>query len=212
MKDLERKCFWAGIFSKALFFLAGFNAGYIGVLVYRGNILLAIILSVGCIFSLCAGTQTFLYYQFLKTAKKRPDYDTSLYDIHKVSRIKLSFESFSSMFAANTAPWRVSNNRVMYRIIKAELDAGVYWYVETITIIYFDYPNFLKYRAWFKESTKIKQKAAKRKAEAEFTENELKLNLQFLDTVSEDVKKMKESAEAEIQKAADELKKAAQQK
>lgn len=210
MKELKRKCFWAGIESKFMILLVVMGSISSGTLIAHGKFLAAIIPTIAAIVCIHSGTQVTKYYLFLKESKKKPELSLYLYDLHEVSRIKLTFSSFLSMYSANTTPWTITETQVMYSTHR--FDKDLYQSIETITIVYFDYPDFLKYRDWVKESTKIKQEAAKRKAEAEATETELKLNLQFLDTVTEDVKKMKASAEAEMQRAADELKKAAQPK
>lgn len=156
------------------------------------------------------------YRDFLKNAMADPtkQIDYMGITVSKASRLKLSFDSWVTMYIANQDPWTLDDdNPPIHK--REEIDPSQFGCVQRNvyrTIVFFGFNDYFRYKHWLKARLRQKKLAAVKKLEAEFTENELKLNLQFLDTVSEDVKKMKESAEAEIQKAADELKKAAQPK
>lgn len=211
MKDLERKCFWAGIKAKFMTLLGAIETFCVGVCISHGELFGAVFPMTAAVICTYTGIQMTRYYKFLKAAKKKPNYGPS-FSIHEVSRIKLTFSSFLSMYSANMKPWTSTENHVEYTAYRDERDGRSITYIESITIVYFDFSDYVKYRSWVNERDYLRKEAAKKKKDADAAETELKLNLQFLDTVSEDVKKMKESAEAEIQRAADELKKAAQQK
>lgn len=211
MKELKKKCFWAGIESKFMILFMITVSISSGALIAHGKFLAAIIPTIAAVMCTYTGIQLTRYYKFLKTAKKKPNY-SPCFSIHEVSRIKLTFSSFLSMYSANMKPWTSTENHVEYTAYRDERDGRSITYIESITIVYFDFSDYVKYRSWVNERDYLREEAAKKKEAAEAAETELKLNLQFLDTVTEDVKKMKASAEAEIQKAADELKKAAQQK
>lgn len=206
MKELKQKCFWSGMTAKVFLLLGCVNSFITGYCIHRGKFLFVIIPVAAVICCTYTSIQVNRYYLFLKAAKQRPQYSYS-FNLHEVSRIKLSFSTFLSMYLANTKPWSFTNNQVAYYSARNEQGRYVIHYIESVTIVYFDFPDYVKYRSWVKEHNRLQKEAAEKKAEAEAAETELKLNLQFLDTVTEDVKKMKASAEAEIQKAADELKK-----
>lgn len=211
MKELERKCFWAGIESKFMTLLMCIDAFSSGTLIAHGKFLAAIIPTIAAIVCTYTSIQMTRYYRFLKAAKKKPDYSRD-FNIHEVSRIKLTFSSFLSMYSANMKPWTSTEYRLEYAAYRDERDGCIIEYIESITIVYFDFSDYVKYRSWVNERDYLREEAAKKKKAAEAAETELKLNLQFLDTVQKDVEKMKESAEADMQQAMDELKKAAQQK
>lgn len=156
------------------------------------------------------------YRDFLENAmagpKKQIDYMGLT--VAKASRIKLSFDSWITVYNANQEPWTLDDNKPPIHK-REEIGTSHFGRPQRNvyrTVVFFGFNDYFRYKHWLKERLRQKKLAAVKKLEAEFTENELKLNLQFLDTVTEDVKKMKESAEAEMQRAADELKKAAQQK
>lgn len=211
MKELKKKLFWSGIESKAFIFIVIINAVNSGTCVARGDFVFATFTAFFAVMFIYAGVQMSQYHQFLKKACENPESEHVRSASH-ISRIKLSFETFLPMYLANKEPWVSTEKRLFYHKSKLDNERWTVWYDEYFTIVYFDYKDYLKYKSWVKERERLEEEAAVKKSEAEFTERELKLNLQFIDSVTEDVKKMKASAEEEMQKAAEELKKAAQQK
>lgn len=211
MKELKKKLFLSGIEFYALILIAIINAVNSIVCLVRGELAFSAFTAIFVVMFICSAVRIAQYHWFLKIACENPERKHISYE-HYVSRIKLKFDTFLPMYLANETPWKSTEESLMYYKVEASKDSWCCSYEEHFTIVYFDYQDYLKYRAWEKDRERLEKESAKKKAETEFIEKELKLNLEFIDTVTKDVKKMKASAEEEMQKAAEELKKAARQK
>lgn len=131
-----------------------------------------------------------------------------------VSRIKLSFDSWLSMYKANPDPWTLAKGNPPVHEIK-EPDLKRFGPVEHYvyrTVVFFSLNDYFRYKRWLKNKHHAEEESERTRKEAKARQQELDLNMKFLDSVTADVARMKSSAEAEILRAADELKKAAQPK